>query len=101
MDQFFDRVEIEDSSDPCWRWTGSLSPQGHGQLRITRKDENVNYKGHRLALQLIGVNVPKGYDAHHVCENRWCVNPDHLQVLGHGEHRRLHFGDTCKNGHAK
>lgn len=98
-DTFWDRVAIEDD---CWRWTGYIHPDGHGALRVVRQGISKNYKAHQLALKLLrDVDVPTGHDVHHLCENRWCVNPDHLKVLSHGEHKRLHLGDCCPQGHPK
>lgn len=100
-DRFWSKVELGEAPDDCWRWTGYINPQGHGTLRVSRKNESTNLKAHRIALSLVGIDVPLGSDAHHVCENRWCVNPDHLEVLPHGEHRRLHNGDYYPQGHPK
>jgi hypothetical protein len=34
--------------------------------------------------------VPKGKELHHNCENKLCVNPTHLELLGHREHQQRH-----------
>jgi hypothetical protein len=39
--------------------------------------------------------IPEGMDLHHKCGVRHCVNPDHLELLSHGEHSRLHGGPTA------
>lgn len=45
--------------------------------------------------------VPKGYEIHHKCENKLCVNLAHLEALAKGLHRETHFRDktACKYGH--
>ena len=99
-EKFWSRVEIG-SPDDCWRWTGYVHPDGHGALRVIRGGESKNYKAHKLSLELADVEIPEGSDVHHVCENRACVNPGHLKVLSHGDHKRIHLGDTCPQGHPK
>lgn len=80
---------------------GYIHPQGHGSLRVINKGANTNFKARQLSLRLHGMDIPDGHDIHHVYENRWCVNPDHLELIAHGAHRRLHLGDCCPQGHPK
>ena len=100
--KFWKRVEIPDDPAACWRWTGHLRWSGHGVLRVIQKGINKNFFAHKLALEIVRGIVPdEGYDIHHTCENGWCVNPDHLEVMTHGAHKRLHLGDYCPQGHEK
>lgn len=74
-------------NEPCWIWTGGVTKQGYGALRIN--DETV--LAHRFALeQHLGRPIADGMDVHHHCRNRRCVNPAHLEEIGHAEHASLH-----------
>ena len=66
-----------------------------GYLRI--KDERYKGKGraplimaHRLIWEECGGVIPKGYELHHTCHNRACVNINHLELVNISEHKVQH-----------
>lgn len=61
----------------CIEWTGALDKHGYGVVSIDRK----TFRVHRLAVILSGRRYPKGYVTDHLCRNRKCINPDHLDVV--------------------
>lgn len=61
----------------CWVWTGALNPGGYGQIKEGGRVQNA----HRLFYQLSGHHIPDGYEVDHLCRNRWCVNPAHLEAV--------------------
>lgn len=87
-------------STDCWLWTGYHDEKGYGQLIYRGK----NYKAHRWFWQIVEGDVPTGLELDHLCRNRACVRPDHLEPVTHLENvgRGLNAKKPiCKYGHRK
>jgi HNH endonuclease len=88
----------------CWEWLGSLSTMGYGRFT----DGGVPQRPHRWAYERFRGPIPKGLTIDHLCRNRKCVNPDHLEVVIQAENLRrgnsppaINGRKThCKHGHA-
>ena len=97
---------------PCWEWTGGTERGGYGQIKFCGRMAYV----HRVAYEmwfgpipggLPGAKRGRGLDIDHLCRNRICVNPGHLEAVPHRVN--IHRGDTvnainaakteCDSGH--
>lgn len=74
--RFWSHVDKGASVDGCWNWTAATS-DGYGRFSIKHR----LYLAHRVAWELEGVEIPPGLQIDHLCRNRKCVNPQHLEVV--------------------
>lgn len=87
----------------CWRWTGVPGSHGYGTISINAKTR----LAHRVSYELWVGPIPKGMQVDHLCRNKRCVNPLHMEVVTHRVNTNR--GDTistrnkrktkCVNGH--
>lgn len=61
----------------CWLWTGYLKPNGYGSIW----DGTRKVYAHRYAYELHRGPIPAGMQIDHLCLNKACVNPEHLEVV--------------------
>lgn len=68
----------------CWGWVGYVTPNGYGMVGDGRR---VTY-AHRLAYELYVGPIPPGLHIDHLCRERRCVRPDHLEAVTQAENNR-------------
>jgi len=74
----------------CLRWTGRLNSDGYGIMSVVDADTGQEFLrgAHRVAVEIVhGEVLPSGYQIHHACVYRACVNTEHLHVLTNDENR--------------
>lgn len=68
----------------CWLWPYAINSQGYGQLQISKK----RYEAHKWMFEQIKGPVPHKSELDHICRQRSCINPEHLQPVSHAENCR-------------
>ena len=88
----------------CLIWKGAIGNHGYGSISVNGKD----YLAHRLAYRLFhSVDIPVGMTIDHLCRNRICINPLHLELVTLKENILRSNGvsaiyarrTSCKRGH--
>lgn len=98
----------KDKETGCWIWTGCVTSSGYGNVRVNK----IGYRVHRFMYAWLVAPIPNGKSKgipvlDHICNNRLCCNPEHLQLItdaanilkGNGATARKARQTHCKNGH--
>ncbi len=100
----FEALLTRNGDSDCWEWVGTLNASGYGRFRFRGSGA---YLAHRASYEMHVGEIPDGLVIDHLCRNRSCVNPDHLEPVTDRENlirgesvvavgmRR----DTCSAGH--
>lgn len=89
---------------PCWIWEAGTTAQGYGGFHPTKYETEL---AHRWSFSYHGGKLEAAYVVDHLCRNRRCVNPRHLEQVSNEENLRRGLGyrlsngmdDNCTNGH--
>jgi hypothetical protein len=91
----------------CWLWLLALDKYGYGRITISQPTKK-NREAHRVSYETFVGAIPSGLVIDHLCRNRLCVNPAHLEAVSRRENTlrspiaiaALNIRKThCKNGH--
>ena len=91
-----------DAETGCWVWTASKTAKGYGRFYLDGRKQ----LAHRVAYAAFNGDIPDGRYLDHLCRNRACCNPEHLEVVTNREnhHRGMEARngsrDVCPQGHA-
>lgn len=93
--RFWSKVK---TADACWEWQASLNNYGYGQFFVT--GEGVR-GAHRVAYLALCGPLPDALTVDHLCRNKRCVRPDHLEAVTAAENtrRKARLVTHCPQGH--
>ena len=100
VEDFWRRV---DKTESCWTWKGEIVSSGYGRFPW----QSGRILAHRFSFSLVNGPIPAGMFIDHICRNRSCVNPSHMELVTHRDNVLRGIGPTaenarkthCKNGH--
>lgn len=93
------------TGEGCWQWNGSICRDGYGKCNRRAGQ----FLAHRAFYTILVGPIKAGFELDHLCKNRSCVNPAHLEEVTHTENvRRGDYTSNhrnrrkthCKRGHA-
>lgn len=101
----FENHWVPEPNSGCWLWTSATS-HGYGVFQIRGE----TYRAHRVSYELYRGRIPEDLHIDHLCRNRCCINPNHLEPVTNAENTRRgvaaevskarYAAQThCKNGH--
>lgn len=96
-ERFSSKIRAGDNG--CVEWVGMRYRNGYGRFSIGNK----HIRAHRFSYEFCVGPIPEGCELHHICGNRACVRPDHLEPRTKAEHRSGHHKNdaVCRNGHER
>ena len=102
-ERFWERVR---KTEGCWEWLG-VRREGYGISKIQIRGRQIPFFAHRVAYELTKGPIPEGMTLDHLCRNRGCVNPAHLEPVTAVENTMRGYGvgavnsrkQFCPRGH--
>ena len=100
VERFADAIALTDSG--CIEWIGGISGGGYGSFAVSTAHANEKKDcAHRWSYEYHTGPIPEGSDIDHLCRNRKCVNPEHLEAVTRRENirRATALITHCPQGH--
>lgn len=91
QERFWSRFSMRRKN--CWNWRGYITRYGYGRFWF----DNTSWLAHRFAFQIFNGPVPSNLEIDHLCRNRKCVNPSHLELVTSKENMLRGDGLAVRN----
>lgn len=93
--------KVEKLETGCWKWLGSHFQSGYAMFFQMVNGKEVTRKASRAAYEFFNGELQEGLHVLHRCNERWCVNPEHLYLGTHERNMkdRDEAGRTSKWSH--
>jgi len=109
IERFWSKVQPPESSG-CWNWLSTVADNGYGRFSLgqgRKSNQNRSLLAHRLAYKMVVGDIPKNRQIDHLCRNRKCVNPYHMEIVTRKENILRGFSPAainsrkteCQRGH--
>jgi HNH endonuclease len=99
IDRFLSKI-IHSADTECWFWNGYRDFGGYGRFTLaTGVRGGKPVQAHRFSYEVSIGTIPAGYQVHHKCNNRHCVNPNHLEALTISDHVAKTAGHASNQTH--
>ena len=100
------KIRIPRKKGGCWEWNGAHIPLGYGSVGAYNGKSQAG--AHRVVYEMFVGEIPPDLELDHLCKNKGCCNPDHLEAVTARENQRrsnsvsgINMRKThCLNGHA-
>lgn len=91
LTNLFSKIEVSTEhfykGDPCWEWTSQKDKDGYGRYTVWKSRfqpdlvKTKNFPVHRLTYSLFVEPIPNRLVSDHLCRNRGCANPAHVEIV--------------------
>ncbi len=96
IERFLAKI-VKDKETGCWNWVGYVNKGGYGLISSDTRP----LLSHRVSHTFYKGDIPKGFDIDHLCRNRSCCNPDHLEAVTRKENLKRGIGPQLASERSK